>query len=215
MNETIGKSSPDTLHSVPLGTSQSATTRTAQPSTTTTNQPNFNSNSCSYAGGGQEIDDASHSSEPDLAAAQRDASTSGYESPVRVKTGSEPPADAASVGAGVHVLPLVQTIGPQEELRNSIRGGAPPAPEETPRNAIRAPNVPLITAASNEPSTKNASIPDTRVAGGSVAGAAHEHGKHSADDSSSLTTVQQQQQQRKADPASTSNQNLVQHEVPA
>ena len=188
MTEAIGKTSPDSLHTLPLGTSQSAMART-------TTQPNFNSNSCSYAGG-KEIDDASHSSDADLARRET-AATSGYESnsPVRVKTGSEPPSDQA-VGGGVHVLPLVQTPTPKEEVRNSIR--------------VPSASIP----ASNEQSTKKASIPDTRTSGPSgAAAAAHEHGKHPAqvDDSSSTTSIQQQQQQKQqpSSAMSSTNQNSV------
>ena len=181
--ETLVKPLPESHRSVPLGTSQSATPRSTPPHAQP--HPNSNSNSCSYASG-KEIDDASHSAS-NVEAERGRGETPGYEgSPIRVKTVSDPPSDVTGGGGGVHVLPLVQTPTPKEEVRNSNR---------LPNSSIPS---------SNE-SVKKAIIPDAR-SGSAVP--ASDHGlHHQTDNSASLATLQQQQQQNSA--LSSSNQNSV------
>jgi len=166
--ESFGKSSPESVNTISAGPSQSTTNRpTSHP------HPNFNSNSCSFSGG-KEIEDASHSG--DAERGRRDTTSfDGHGSPVRVKTGSEPPSDS-TIASGVHVLPLVQTPNPKEEIRNSVRFSSASMPN------------------SNEALAKVASIPDLRAGGSSVATpVSSDQGSHHPALSDNSATFQQQQ----------------------
>ena len=166
--ESHGKSSPESVHTVPPVTSQSASNRPTSHA-----HPNFNSNSCSSVGG-KEIEDASHSGDADRG--RRETSYDGHGSPVRIKTGSEPPSDS-TIPSGVHVLPLVQTPNPKEEVRNSIRFTSASMPN------------------SNESLAKVASIPDVRANGSSVATPdSSDQGSHHPTQTDNSVTFQHQQQ---------------------